>query len=352
MALTNADSNAISLSEYAVLSNDPLIQKLTFSLHQTGNILQDIPFTTKSSLKMRGSRFTGLNGTLPTIGWRRLNEAPSATKGRPTPYEEQAMIMSNVIQIDAQLINDDMTIGDPLQNEINAYMEALKYEVNYRFLLNDPTDPTNGDVDAWAGIKYRLDNPSLYNIPTEMKVIGIEGAGTGSPIVATASMTATNANDFIASIQTALDYMGAPDGEGVVMYTNDLVKRRLERAIRIMGAGAGFDITKDAFDRPVESYKAMKIRDIGRRADQVTRILGDETLTGGTWATGSKYASLYFVRYGAGLFEGWQKQPLKPQFLGLDPTNGTQYNVLIDWACGLWQPNNRSIARIQSIQTS
>lgn len=40
------DANALTLGEYAMQSNDPLVLKITYSLHKTLNALQDIPCST------------------------------------------------------------------------------------------------------------------------------------------------------------------------------------------------------------------------------------------------------------------------------------------------------------------
>ncbi len=346
------DSSSISLADWANGANDPLVTKITMSLYETCNILQDIPFSTVPSMKMTGVRYLN-NAGMPTVGWRRLNEAPANAHGRPTPYEEQAFILSNTFNIDTVLLADENAIEDPIDTQIRAYMAQAAYECNYRFLLNDPTDPTNGEPDAWAGLKYRLDNTSQYSIPSEMKINGFEGGGTTIDLSGT--ITAANANLFIETVDYLLTLMGAESGEGVVLYMNDIMKRRFAAAIRALGQGGGWSSVKDAFNRRVNVYNDAKVRDVGRRPDgtlNMVRILGNET-SGGASTTGSvTYTSIYAARYGEGSFKAWQMKPLKPVNLGVDPTNGTQVNVVVDWPCGLWQPNNRSIGRIFNIKVN
>ena len=345
------DPNALTLAEWAHLSNDPLVLKITESLHKTLNILQDIPLVTDETLKMTGMRYID---NLPGVNWGQINKAPAVTKGKPTPYEEQAFLIRNQFQIDKRLVNNKNNIQSPVQSEIDMFMEALTYELNYRFISNDPTDAANGNADAWVGLATRLNNAASYGINAEMNIDGsavpldltantLSGGGTVTASVA--------ANQFVESVQQMLDYMNSPEGDGVVFYCNDLLKRRWERGIRAMGAGAGFDITRDAFDRPVATYKNAKIRDVGRRVDQVTRVITSTENANGTLGS-SNYTSLYAVRYGDSYFKGWQTNPLKPDNLGVDPTNGVMINIVVDWGSGLWQPHNRSVCRLHGIKVS
>ena len=334
------DTNALTLSEYAMQSNDPLVMKITYSLHRMANVLEDIPLITKKSLVQNGVRFVD---NLPTVNWGQINQTPTITKGKPTPYQEQIWLIRNQFQVDKKLMEDRNAIQDPLEVQINAYMQALTYDINHKFIKN--AHDGTGDNQAPVGLQARIDNGVQYGVNSEMK---IDGGG----VDLSASMTQATANQFIEQVQQMLDYMNAADGDGVVFYCNDLLKRRWERAVRMLGAGGGFTMTKDAFDRSVSMYKGAKIRDIGRKVDQTTRIIGDESATGTAYTSGSKYTSLYAVRYGQDTFCGWQFEALKPNNLGLDPTNGVTYNTVIDWAFGLWMPHTRAICRQFNIKTA
>jgi len=337
MAGTAFDSSALTLGEYATSSNDPIVHKITFSLHNTLNVLQDIPLQTQPTFIRKGVKFID---NLPSVNWKPLGSIPTVTKGKPTPYEDQVWIVRNQFQVDEMVQNEQNSIGNFLETQIDAWMEAFQYDMNTKFFLNahDGSGGVTGDPNGPVGLKFRLDNASTYGVASEMK---IDFAGTDM----TTSMTATTANTFIENLQQVLDYMNTTTGDGVVIYMNDTLKRRFDRAIRVAGLGAGFAATKDAFDRSVDTYKNAKIRDVGRQVDQTTRVLGNESATGAAWTSGSKYTSMYAVRYGAGYFGGWQYRPLKPQRLGLDPTNGVAYNVVVNWAVGFWQEHTRAIAR-------
>jgi hypothetical protein len=124
-------------------------------------------------------------------------------------------------------------------------------------------------------------------------------------------------------------------------------------AIRVMGIGAGFDITQDSYDRPVEKFKAATIRTVGRKSDGVTPVISN-TQTLGTNASGtttSRCSSIFAVRYGTGYVTGWQSEPFKPKNLGLSQENGFMHNILFDWGVGLWIPHTRAIGRLDVVVT-
>lgn len=344
------DSNAFTLSEWAMQSNSPAVQKITYSIYGTNSVLKDIPFTKSDQFKQVGVRW---QTNLPTVSWGRLNQAPVYTKGKPSPYEETAYLIRNLFQVDDRFMKNPNAIESPIKTQIDAYLRAVSYELNNKFINNDPSNPS-GDPDAWVGLKARLNTAgqSEYGTNSEMLING------GGLDLTMSTMTALIANQLLELFQRALDYMDAPDGAGVVAYMNDDMKRRLEFALRTMGTGTGFDVTQDNYDRSVETYKMCKIRDIGRTAptlavpNQTTRIITSTENSTGTADTGSTYSSIMFVKYGEGNFKGWMSDDLTVEPLGLDPTNGIMHNFVVDWMAGLWQSHTRSIARIYGLKMS
>ena len=342
------DTNALSLGEYAIQSNDPLVQKITFSLHKTANILQDIPLVTRDTMRMKGVRFLG---NLPGVTWSTLNTAPTVTKGKPTAFEEQLFLVRNQFQIDRRFKNNEDNIQDPADVQLNAWMEAFAYDFNTKFINNTHNGGTSSNTNAPAGLRYRLDNPATYGTNGEMKI------SAGALDISSAGLTQANANTLIEYIQSMFDYMNEPDGQDCVLYMNDLMRRKFEKAVRLMGAGAGFTTQKDAFDRSISTYKNAKIRDVGRQVDQITRVIPNTEDVNGNQAGDPGYltdtkSSIYAVKYGTESFCGWQPEPLKPKDLGLDPTNGVIYNYVIDWGVGLFQPHTRAVARLYNIKVA
>jgi len=328
-------NGALTLADHAALSNDPLVKEITKSLHQTWNALKDIPLYTSPSLKQVGMRY--LNSGIPAPNWTGVNSEPVAVKGRPKSYEEQMYLIRNKILVDHVLLDQPTNIIDPIEAQVQIFLEGFAYDFNDKFVNNNPA---TGNVDCFPGLSYRMDNPTDYDIPTEMD---LALTGTSADLYTNSALTA---NNFIFKMQETLDNMNAPDGDGVVFYMNEATKRRIELNIRVMGIGAGFDITQDSYNRPVEKYKNATIRTVGRKSDGTTAIIADN-LNNGVSGDAGKCTHIYAVRYGTGYVQGWQSGPFKPQYLGLSKENGIMHNVVFDWGIGLWIPHTRAIARMK-----
>src|SRR5438045_6642947 len=152
------------MSQYRIMSNEPLVQAITFSLIDNGSIMaRDIPFVNKATLSANGVRWTG---NLPTVDWVALNTEGTTITGAPTPYSESAYMIRNYIDVDKRFVQDVNAIQDPRQQQLAAFAKSLAYDFNDKFINNTNTT----EIDAIRGIKYRLDNPTLYGIPTANKI--------------------------------------------------------------------------------------------------------------------------------------------------------------------------------------
>lgn len=343
--MATADASAMTLDKYAIQSEDPAVKKITFSLYKTVSVLKDIPLVTDPSIYQNGVRYTD---NLPTVSWGRINETPVVTSGKPRPYQSEVAIIRNAFQYDRRIIGQKNHIVDPMKVDFDAWMESLQYELNDTFINNNPADETSGESKAWAGIRSRLDNTATYGHDSNCKV------DAGGADLST-NVSATSAQNFLEKLKEAI-YAIDPSGvgEGCVAYCNDLLLRRIERAIAISGESAGWEVTKDAFDRQFRTFRGVKFSNIGHnsttRSSSTLIIKNTETNTGADGA--STFTSLYIVKYGEGSFSGWQTNALKPENMGLSKENGVLYNVVVDWGIGLWIPSLFSCARLFNIKVS
>lgn len=329
----------MTLAQYAEQSNEPLIKEVTFSLLENDSPLSDIPLITKPTQKVNGARFVG---NLPSVSWRQLNESTTVTSGTASPYQEQAYIMSNAFDIDRFILQDENAVGNPLAVQVDAYLKSVVYDYTDKFFNNNHL---SGDADAPVGIRERLDSAATWGTNTSCKISG------GAVDMTSAGMTAATAGNFFEFLDQALDELGAPEGNNCVVYTNRNLRRKMNRAIKMMGAGGGFEMTKDAYDRRVMLYRNAVLRTIGTKADQSTEIITNTEDTAG--ANGSStYTSLYVVRYGETHFSGWQFDSLAPVFAGWRSDEPTHYRLAFDWATGLLQAHTRCIARVYDIKVA
>lgn len=334
-------ANTVTLADYALMSNSPLVQAVTYSLILYSNVMQDVPLTEKKTLIANGTRF---EGNLPTVNWSQLNAEGVTTKGTPTAYQEQAYIIRNYIDVDRFLVEEENRIVDPRAVQSEAFLKALTYDMNYKFLKNDHV---TGDVNAPVGLRYRIDNGGTFGVRPENKING----GGLDISQATLGTTAVNGNKLIEFLDQLLWSVDSPEGEGVVLYMNEVMRRRFTFALRNLGTSGGFSIMKDSFDRTVEMYKGAIIRDPGYKADQSTRIITVTETSDGTSDTSSTYTSIYAVNYATDHFSGWQFTPPNVQDLGLI-YNGAIYRTLIDWAIGFNNASTRSIGRLYGLKLS
>lgn len=331
-------SSAPSLADYALQSNDPLIRAVSFSLIDYGNVAQDLPLLNKKSLVANGVRF---EGNLPSVNWAQLNAEGVTTKGTPTAYSEQLYTIRNYIDVDKLFVEDENAIQDPRSVQLGAYLKSVTYDFNHKFFNNDHV---TGDVNAPVGLKYRVDNGGVFGVRPENKL-------TGAAIdISTAGATQATANKFLELLDNLLWLVDSPDGNGVVIYCNEVIKRRLNFLVRLLGTSGGFATTQDQFDRTIQKYKGAIIRDPGYKADQTTRILPNTENADGTPGS-SVYTSIYAVNYSTDHFFGWQFEDINVQDLGLI-NNGVIYRTFVDWAVGLMCSSTRSVARLYDLKTA
>lgn len=332
-------SSSLTLQQYAQQSNSPLVRYVVKSLLDTGSVLNDMAFQTNPSLYANGAR---LQGGLATPNWRKINGSTVTASSTLTPYQEQIYVLSNVIDIDRLIMIDNNAIGSPDTVQVDALLEAWNYDINDKFFNNDHA---SGNADAMVGIRSRLDNPGTWGTNTACKI------DAGGIVITDAGMTSATANNFVKYMQQMLDEMGVPDGTDVVIYMNRNLRRRLDQAIRLLGAGGGFSMVQDAFGRRVETYKNAKIRTVGVKGDQTTEIITNTEDTAG--ANGSStYTSMYAVRYGDRYFNGWQMHPLLVQAIGDRPEEPTSYRTFLEWPMGLMQQHTRAIARVYDLKVA
>ena len=330
-----------TLADYAQYSNSPLVQKVTYSLIQNDNVLQDVPLINNKSMTVTGARF---EGNLPSVNWAAINSEGVTTKGTPTPYAEQAYMIRNNIDTDKVLVQDKNSIVDPRGVQVDAWLKALTYDMNFKFISNNHV---TGDVNAPVGLKYRIANGGIFGVRPENL---IDGGGVDMT-QATLLTTPGNGNKFLEFLDNLLWSVDSPTGANVSIYMNEVLRRRFAFAVRAMGTSGGFETTRDQFNRTVDMYKGAVIRDIGYKVDQATRIITNTELATGLADTGGTFTSVYAVNYGEEHFSGWQFDTINVQDLGLI-NNGVIYRTFIDWVVGFQNTSTRSIGRLYDVKLS
>lgn len=331
-------AGSVTMGQWASLSNEPLVQAVTWSLVDAGSVMaRDIPFSNNETLYVNGVRF---EGGLPAIKWAMLNEEGVTVSMAPSSFQEQVFILRNQVDIDEYLVRDRNAIRDVRATQVDGLLRSIAFDFNEKFITNRHD---TGDANAPVGIRNRIANGNIYGVRSE-NLINANGTDLSS------TMTAATAGAFLEQLDQLLFSVDAPDGSPqVVLYCNEVFKRRLNRAVRTMGTTGGFDQTRDMYDRTVDTYKGCQIRDIGRKRDQTTLIITNTELATGLADTGGTFTSVYAVNYSDGHFGGWQFNNLVAQDLGQLNT-GMQFRTYVSWAGGLINYSTRSLARLYNIK--
>lgn len=331
-------SGSMTMGQWAMISNSPLVQSVTMALIAGGNVMgRDIPFQNNETLFVNGVRF---DGNLPAVNWANLNDDSVTVSSQPSPFQEQAYILRNSIDVDEFMVRDRNAIRDPRAVQLEFYLAGVTYDFNDKFINNDHP---SGNTKAPVGLRYRINNGTVFGVRSENKI------DSGGVDLSPAGLSAATANTLLEYLDQALWSVDAPDGSpNVVIYCNEVFKRRINRAVRMMGTQGGFAQNQDMYGRMVDTYKSCPVRDIGRKADQTTLIIPNTETAAGLPGS-STFTSLYIVNYNDGYFGGWQYNPLSAIDLGQLNT-GLQFRTYVSWAGGLINYKNRSLARIFDIK--
>lgn len=281
------------------------------------NVLQLIPWSTDKNLAVQ---ITAMK-SLPTVGWRKINAAPSESTGKFEQKIEEKYVFGHYIDVDKVLQDADPTQRE-LQRKLSA--KAMAFEFNDKFINGNPAS------DQFKGILRRI---------TDIYAAGYTNQyfDAGSATIGRGMLYDTTDRHYFMDNVAKLIHVTA-DSKPDVLFMNSKMYLAFEAALRRENV---LNQSKDMYGRIVNAYGDIPLRDIGIQADQSTEIITNgETLSGGTDET-----SIYSVKYGEGeYFWGIQQKPLEVIDQGLI-TSAPVYRDLVEWVVGLAYSNPRSLAR-------
>jgi hypothetical protein len=348
------DPNGVTLADYALMSNDPKIAEIAMCMVKAGSVFKYVPIITKKSLTLNGTRIIDL----PNPTWANLGDDPTIQKTRPKPYQETFYFWREGVTFDRYLLMEENAISDIVDIQTKALIEARTYELNDAFINNvhraipnrrrSASVPLAEQKKCFVGLRERLDNPVYGMISADCK-------RQSAADLSDANISGAQANKLIREFQTLLDAMGAPMGEDCISWWSDDLVARIEYGIRDMGAGGGFEMTKDAFDRNILTYRNCKIERIGRvrpqdGGSQPYIISSTESQNGDTDTTGT-YTSVYVAKLNKQTLHAWQfEEPFVEPEYHLEKKVLKQANF--EGGYGINVPNNRAIGRLHGIKVA
>src|SRR5688572_10859862 len=119
------DSNALRMTDAALLSKSAQVKAVVNDLFLSGSILTDIPFVNEATLKKNGLR---QDGDLPTVNWGPSNAAGAVGRSSVVPFEEQAYIIRNLVQTDSVYMRQNGNVVEPHAFNVASTIKAIAYD--------------------------------------------------------------------------------------------------------------------------------------------------------------------------------------------------------------------------------
>ncbi len=314
---------AITLAEYAKQAyNDgfELLGNIADYFLMESNPLQIIPWATDKRLAIK---ITSMD-TLPTVGWRKLNQAYTESTGKFEQKVESKFIFGHDIDVDVVLAKAGDTIGDVRQNQRRMSAKAMAFEFNDQFINGDPAN------SEFKGISQRVDDVAADGYPNQYFDAGSSTTGRG------VLYNSTERHHFIDMVAKLIHVIAEHKPDALFM--NAKMYLAFESAMRRENL---LNQSQDMFGRIINMFQGVPLIDIGIKADQTTEIITNEE----SLSLGNDETSIYAVKYGVDeYFWGIQQEPLQVRDMGEIDTKPV-YRDRVEWVVGLAVSNPRAIAR-------
>lgn len=330
---------AVTLAQWAQLEKQPLKKGIMLGLAMEGVVLDLLSWRSIGGLSETGVRYDEV--TEPD--WIPLGGAISSktANGKPISFSVHQLAMH--IDVPRLLEKKDADVLE--RQSVRQTKLALKgaaYKVNDAFINGDHS----GDPNQFEG---------LNKLAAQLDSAQTIGA---TEIDLTGSYTDALAESLFYTLDQAIYQT---EGHGpTAAFANDTFLLKMEsigRQYKLRGdnfnwESATFDVgdvrnkltTKAS--RPAFKYRGVPFFDIGKKADQTTRIIGNTYTEGGSTAHGTR---VFFVKYGEEDLEGLQAEPIDTTEIGmLEDTDVTRTRVTGTLGLACWGP--RSITKVQGIR--
>jgi len=318
-----------TLAELSKIEIDPLRKSVIDGFIMETDVGQLIPWETIGSLSTRIVRM----GTLPSVGFRKINEGFASGQGALETRSETISLMGAYFDVDKVIARAKNTIADARAITQMMMVKAMAYKFNDKFINGNPTS----DPEEFKGIEKRLDD--IYADGYTGQLIDVAGGSVTEGIL---NSSATRHN-FLDKLDQLMYSVKSHSPDVLLMNSSTLlaVRSLLRREQLLM-------TTKDMFDRVVDMYQGTRMIDIGVTADQTTEIIAEDETKGG----GTTECSIYAVKFGVGdMLWGLQMYPMEVTDKGLLEDTPI-YRTEVDWPIGLAYADSYCMARLYGVIAS
>jgi hypothetical protein len=301
---------ALTLVEAAKLSQDTLQRGVIETFARTSSVLELLPF-----MDIAGNAYAyNVEGTLPGIGFRDVNEGYTESTGVINPASEKLYIAGGDVDVDRFIIQTRSNINDVRAIHTEMKAKALALAITNQFFNGDQAvDPKGFD-----GLKKRLTGKQV-----------IEAGTDGAPL------TITMLDELIDAVE------GEPD----VIFCSKAMRREIKKVLQNHNGYS--ESSYDAFGRPVMTYGGIPIRVV--ETDQAgNEILGFNETQG----TANDTASIYAVKFGPEQYvSGLQNGGVSVRDLG-ELNEKPVFRTRIEWYVGMAVFHPRAAARLKGVKKS
>jgi hypothetical protein len=323
---------AWTLAELSKIETDTLRKSVIDTILMESNIMELIPWETIGTL----STTVVMIQDLPSVGFRKINEGYAESTGHFKQKAENISLLGGMIDTDKALARAKNTVADARAIQQQMMVKSIAYKFNDRFINGDPvTDP-----EEFRGIKSRVDEVVAEGYTDQLIDLGgTYGAARDAGIL----YDDASGYNFLVKLDQLIYSIKGHNPDFLLMNKKTLLAvKALMRRLKLL------DVTKDMFDRQIDSYGGARMIDIGTLSDGLTEIITNTEDPQGLY-TSDISTSIYAVKFGIGEFLwGIQEYPIEVTDKGLLEAMPV-YRTEVDWPLGLAHIDPKCIARLCNI---
>jgi hypothetical protein len=311
---------ALTLQEASKYSTDVLQRGVIEVFARNSAVLELLPF-----MEIAGNAYKyNLEGALPGIAFRGVNEGYVESTGVINPQSEGLVIMGGDSDVDKFLVATRGNVQNLRAIQTEMKSKALALEFTRNFFKGD----TAVDAKGFDGLEKRVSGDQL---------IYADGAGTAGQVFAKDKAGDTA---FLEKLDELID---AVEGEPDVLFMSKAMRRKvkgvLQRSEHYIESG------EDSFGRPVTTYAGIPIRVIETDGEGKDVLGFDETV-----GTDNDTGSIYAVKFGAEQYvSGLRNGNVNVRDLG-EIDEKPVLRTRIEFYCGMAVFHPRAVARLAGIK--
>ncbi len=304
---------ALTLLEAAKRHTGDVLRSVVVQIYaQQSDILRVLPFENIPGNALKYN----VEGALPGVGFRGLNEGYTESTGIINPQVEQLVIAGGDLDVDKFILQ---TMGmDQRAAQEALKLKALAHTFTNKFIKGD----SQSSIKEFDGLQNRI---------------------TGAQLIDAGSTSGGDALS-LGKLDQLIDQVDEPTH----LIMTRAMRRLLTAAARNTSVGGFISYSKDEFGRRVTMYNDLPIVLADANSDAFATLAFDEANPGGGANVGT---SIYCTSFKEGMCMGIQNEIPQVSDLGELQTKPVM-RTRVEWYAGLVVMHPRSVARLRGIKNA